>query len=176
MTDGGTVTGLDRHHPPLQWSKHTQQRPEREAAPPGPKLDPPGAAEERETSLGRTYLEGAVDIRECILEPRHPETLDSKKRGAGSGTPADSAGNTVASWSKAMSFVTKSAVAMLMIGVALTPANLGARTVLPGAANQGVSTATPVNGAGQLTGKERLGESNCSSPLRSCYGEFCLTR
>jgi hypothetical protein len=78
-----------------------------------------------------------------------------------------------------MKFVTKSAVAMLMvyvallIGVALAPADVGAQTVLPGNANQGADKPPPANGAPQLTGKERLGEKwkdeqridNCKVPL-----------
>jgi hypothetical protein len=78
-----------------------------------------------------------------------------------------------------MQFLSKPSVAglmtgvALMIGVALTPADVGAQTVLPGNAGEGADTATLPSGAGQRTGKERLGEKwsdeqrfdNCKVPL-----------
>ena len=73
-----------------------------------------------------------------------------------------------------MPFVTKPAMAIIVLGAALAPIAAGAEAVPQRRANEASDPAAPANGAvKQLTGKERLGEKweneqridNCKVPV-----------
>jgi hypothetical protein len=57
-----------------------------------------------------------------------------------------------------MLFVSKQAIALLLMGIALAPIDVGAQTISP--ANAGLETPAtkPTRSPAELTGKERLGE------------------
>jgi hypothetical protein len=69
--------------------------------------------------------------------------------------------------------VTKPVVAMLMIGLALIPADLRSQTILSGSVNQGTDPTKPASRNGHLTGKERLGEKwNDEQRIDNCKVPF----
>jgi hypothetical protein len=72
-----------------------------------------------------------------------------------------------------MPLLSRRLVALTFTAAVFAPVAVGAQTISPTAAPGSPGTATPPNGAAQLTGKERLGEKwkdeqridNCNVPL-----------